>query len=494
MMIMTAELLINNQWHQGRGATFASNNPANNEIVWQGAAADDSQVDLSVTCARDAFPLWANKSFSERVTVIMKFVSLLKESAKDMAETISIETGKPLWETHTEVAGMLTKAKISIDAYHERTGTKKLDISPNVSAHLRHKPHGVVAVFGPFNFPGHLPNGHIIPALLAGNTIVFKPSELTPLVAKKTLELWLSAGLPPGVLNLVQGKKNTGIVLAQHEGVDGIFFTGSSCTGHILHKQHASCSDKILALEMGGNNPLIIGEISNLKAAVYETIQSAFITAGQRCTCARRMYVPQNTTGDAFLTALIQSVSKIKVGAWNDDPQPFMGSLISQQAAEAILEAQESLIMSGANSLVKVEQIIPDTAFINPGLIDVSYLSHNPDKEYFGPLLQIVRYKSFEKAVEMANRTRYGLSAGLFSDDKSQFDYFYRHIRAGIVNWNRQLTGASGSMPFGGVGSSGNHRPGAYYAADYCAYPVASIETQKLMLPDITAPGINLVD
>ncbi|WP_370278055.1 succinylglutamate-semialdehyde dehydrogenase [Pontibacterium sp.] len=488
---MTASIYINGAWLEGNGPAFDSLNPTTGESIWHAGAADAAQVKDAVTAARDASIAWADLGLEARIAIIRRYGELLGEHKEQIAVTIAEETGKPLWETRTEAGAMVGKIEISIKAYNERTGERSSDMA-GARAVLRHKPHGVVAVFGPYNFPGHLPNGHIVPALLAGNTVVLKPSELTPKVAEKMVELWHEAGLPAGVLNLVQGEKETGIALASHPDLDGLLFTGSSRTGHLLHEQFAGHPGKILALEMGGNNPLIIGQISDIKAAVHETIQSAYITSGQRCTCARRLFVPTGAAGDEFVAQLQKAVSQIRVGGQFDEEAPFMGSLISEAAADGMVAAQARLIELGATPLLALEKLKPGTGLLSPGLIDVTAIDALPDEEYFGPLLQVIRYAEFEDAITEANNTQYGLSAGLFSDDEAQFDLFYRRIRAGIVNWNKQITGASSAAPFGGVGASGNHRASAYYAADYCAYPVAGIETDSLDLPETLSPGLNL--
>lgn len=488
---MTASIYINGAWLQGNGPAFDSLNPTTGESIWHANAADVGQVSDAVTAARAASIAWADLGLEARIAILRRYGELLGENKEQIAVTIAEETGKPLWETRTEAGAMVGKIEISIKAYNERTGERSSDMA-GARAVLRHKPHGVVAVFGPYNFPGHLPNGHIVPALLAGNTVILKPSELTPKVAEKMVELWHEAGLPAGVLNLVQGEKETGIALASHPDLDGLFFTGSSRTGHLLHEQFAGHPGKILALEMGGNNPLIIGQISDIKAAVHETIQSAYITSGQRCTCARRLFVPTGAAGDQFVAQLQKAVSQIRVGGQFDEEAPFMGSLISEAAADGMVAAQTRLIELGATPLRALEKLKPGTGLLSPGLIDVTAIDALPDEEYFGPLLQVIRYAEFEDAITEANNTQYGLSAGLFSDDEAQFDLFYRRIRAGIVNWNKQITGASSAAPFGGVGASGNHRASAYYAADYCAYPVAGIETDSLNLPETLSPGLNL--
>jgi succinylglutamic semialdehyde dehydrogenase len=386
---------------------------------------------------------------------------------------------------------MIGKIALSAKAHDKRTGTETNDL-PAGRAVLRHKPHGVVAVFGPYNFPGHLPNGHIVPALLAGNTVVFKPSELTPKVAELMLKCWDKAGLPQGVINLVQGEVETGKALASHPQIDGLFFTGSSRTGHILHEQYAGLPGKILALEMGGNNPLIVKGVTDTKAAVHDIIQSAYISSGQRCTCARRLYVEEGAQGDALIAALVKAVKQIKVGPWNAQPQPFMGAMISETAALGMVGAQATLQSLGGVSLVELVQVEAGTGLVTPGLIDVTQITELPDEEYFGPLLQLVRYRDFDQAIHLANATRYGLSAGLLADSREDYDYFLARIRAGIVNWNKQITGASGAAPFGGVGASGNHRASAFYAADYCAYPVASMEADAVSLPATLSPGLSI--
>ncbi|WP_205929345.1 MULTISPECIES: succinylglutamate-semialdehyde dehydrogenase [Pseudomonas] len=488
---MMSTLYIAGAWQAGQGETITSLNPVTQQVLWAGQGATAGQVDLAVQAARQAFPGWARRSLQERIDVLEAFAARLKHHADDLARCIGEETGKPLWESATEVTTMVNKVAISVQSYRERTGEKSGPLG-DATAVLRHKPHGVVAVFGPYNFPGHLPNGHIVPALLAGNTVLFKPSELTPKVAELTVKCWIEAGLPAGVLNLLQGDRETGIALAANPGIDGLFFTGSSRTGNALHQQFAGRPDKILALEMGGNNPLVVDEVQDVDAAVYTVIQSAFISAGQRCTCARRLLVPQGEWGDAFLARLVAVSETIEVGSFDQQPAPFMGSVISLDAALGLLDAQRILLAKGAVSLLEMRQPLAQSALLTPGIIDVTAVSERSDEELFGPLLQVIRYADFDAAIAEANDTHYGLAAGLLSDSEARYQQFWLESRAGIVNWNKQLTGAASSAPFGGVGASGNHRASAYYAADYCAYPVASLETGSLTLPTTLTPGIRL--
>jgi succinylglutamic semialdehyde dehydrogenase len=464
---------------------FSSIDPATGETVWTGSAAGGAEVDAALSRARAAFARWGRAPLSEREGVLRAFARALERNGDSLALAISREVGKPAWEARTEVRSMVAKVGFSLEARERRCG----DFS-NGPAVTRFRPHGVVAVFGPFNFPGHLPNGHIAPALLAGNAVVFKPSERAPLVAERTAEIWREAGLPEGVLGLAQGGSETGAALARHPGIDGLFFTGSPRTGLWLAELFARTPERILALEMGGNNPLVAWNLGDLRAAALLAAQSAFVTAGQRCTCARRLVVKDGPEGEALLAELARVTAGIRVGAFTDRPEPFMGPVISPDAARGVLARQEALIAGGARPVVAVRPLKAGTGLLTPGLIDVTRCGTREDEEIFGPLLQVIRAADFDAAIAEANRTRYGLAAGLLSDDPGLYERFRAEVRAGVVNWNQPLTGASGAAPFGGVGGSGNHRPGGFFAADYCAFPVASIEATELRAPAELPPGL----
>ena len=484
-------LYINGAWSPAHGAVWNKLDPVTQQPIWQGAEATADEVAQACQSARAAFVAWARRPLAERLEIIQRFATLLEQNKQQLATVISRETSKPLWETLTEVQSMVAKVAISVRAYHERTGESLTEMADG-AASLRHRPHGVLAVFGPYNFPGHLPNGHIVPALIAGNTVVFKPSELTPWTAEETVKLWQAAGLPDGVLNLVQGGRSTGEALAQSSEIDGLLFTGSANTGYHLHQQLAGAPEKILALEMGGNNALIIDEITDIDAVVNLTIQSAFVSAGQRCTCARRLIIKNGTEGDAFIQRLLEVTRDLVVGQWDAEPQPFMGGVISLNAAQQILQAQQRLIDLGATPLLSVTQPDANSSLLSAGILEVTGVSHVPDEEYFGPLSCIYRYDDFDEALKIANATRFGLSVGLVSPDRDLFERLLIEARAGIVNWNKPLTGASSAAPFGGVGASGNHRASAFYAADYCAWPMASLESDQVNLPEKLSPGIVL--
>ncbi|MCL5123180.1 MAG: succinylglutamate-semialdehyde dehydrogenase [Deltaproteobacteria bacterium] len=482
---------INNVWSAGIGTDMTSNNPASGQTVWQGKAATDSEVDLAVRTAAKAFECWVDSDYKDRMRYLDIFGQRVVTNGERLAELICEETGKPKWEASAEVNSVAAKIAITLEAYQKRLKIIKHTES-GFSSITSYRPLGVVAVLGPFNMPAHLPNGHIVPALLAGNTVVFKPSSQTPSVAQFLVELWEASGIPGGVINLLQGGSRTGQVLVQHPVVKGVFFTGSESTGKTIHRMLGGCPEKMLALEMGGNNPLIVHKVSNNQAAVYLTVVSAYITSGQRCSCARRLIVPTGSEGDTFLNCLVETVSKIRVGDYKQFPEPFMGPLISTGAAQDLLESQEKLLSQGARSLVEVKILNQNRAMLSPGIIDVTSVKKREDKEIFGPLLQLIRVSDFDSAIAEANNTRFGLTAGLFSDDHDCYSAFFHKIRTGVVNRNRQTTGASSRLPFGGTGASGNHRPGGYFTIDYCAYPVASMESESVTIPQTILPGIQI--
>jgi len=470
---MTASLFIDGVWRAGAGAPLVSADPATGAVVWEGASADFGDVAAAVAAARRAFQPWADLPLEDRVAALRRYRSALEARADAMAQDFSRETGKPLWETRTEIASMMGKVEVSITAQAERAGERAAATAFG-QAVLRHRPHGVMAVLGPFNFPGHLPNGHIVPALLAGDTVVFKPSEETPLAAQWTIQAFEAAGFPPGVVNLVQGGRETGAALLNQQ-IDGLLFTGSAEAGALFRRKFLDRPEVILALELGGDNPLIVWGDVEAEAAAAVIVQSAFITTGQRCSCARRLILPQGATGDRIVEATAALARRLRIGAWDGPEEPFMGPLINARAAAGAQARTQALITRGGREILPFEV---NDAFVTPAMIELGAIEV-PDQEIFAPVLKVARVTDFDAAIVSANWTRFGLSAGLIAEDETLWRRFVQRSRAGVVNWNRPTTGAASNMPFGGLGDSGNHRPSAYYAADYCAYPMASFEAQR---------------
>lgn len=450
-----------------------STNPITGETVWYGEAASAETVNAAVGKARDAFHSFSLTPLSERVAMMERWGEAITARKEEIARAISDEIGKPMWEARTEAGAMAAKVGHSVRAQAERAGDSRSD-----AMSLHHRPHGVMAVFGPFNFPGHLPNGHIVPSLLAGNTVVFKPSELAPSIGDIFADIGKAAGLPDGVLNIVQGARDTGAALLDAD-IDGLLFTGSAATGTYFHKHFAGRPNVILALEMGGNNPLIIHDAADIEAAADIATVSAFVSAGQRCSCARRLILPTGSFGDAVLERIQARIATMRIGAPDEDV--FIGSVVSEDAAKAAIDFEAALAETGGRPLVALDR---DGAYLRPGLMDVTQ-ANAPDEEIFAPFLQVYRVDGIDQQIKRANETRFGLAAGLVSDDPELWNHVRPRLRAGIVNWNKPTTGAASSMPFGGPGLSGNFRPGAYYAADYCAWPQASQITDTPISPTL---------
>jgi succinylglutamic semialdehyde dehydrogenase len=467
-------------------ATLTSIEPATGATLWTGEAGD---VDAEVAAARAAWAPWAAKPFAFRVETLRRFANTVRGSLEPFADLIARETGKPLWEARTEVESVVNKVDISVAAYADRTAQRRLEGAMGARVAVRHKPHGVLAVLGPYNFPAHLPNGHIVPALLAGNALVFKPSEKTPAVGEYLTRLYHEAGVPEGVVRCVQGGPETGKALAAHPGIDGLLFTGSARAGLALHRQFAETPHKMLALEMGGNNPLVVWQARDVHAAAAIAVQSAYMSAGQRCTAARRLIV-EDGEHQELIETIAKLVDRLIVDHPHASPAPFMGPVIDNSAADQLQDAFLDLTGKGGRAIRRLDRKAGDLPFLTPALVDVTDVARRPDEELFGPVLQVIRVADFDAAIAEANATRYGLAASLVGGSPELYDRFWANVRAGVVNWNKPTNGAPSNAPFGGIGLSGNHRPSAYYAADYCAYPVTSSEAEA---PRATI-GVGLAD
>ncbi len=468
------------------GEELVSEEPATGAIMWRGKASD---VEAEVLTARQGWAEWASKPLAVRTEALNRFANAVRQKFDAFADCIARETGKPLWEARNEVESVINKVEISVRAFNERTSQRLIQGAMNVRTALRHKPHGVMAVLGPYNFPAHLPNGHIVPALLAGNAVVFKPSEKTPATGEMLVSLYHAAGIPTSVVRLVQGGPEEGKSLCAHDGVDGILFTGSARTGIAINRAFADDPGKLLALEMGGNNPIIVWDAPDPSTAAVLVVQSAFLSAGQRCSNARRLIV-KDGQHDILIKEIGKLMDRLIVGEPHASPAPFMGPVIDNATADALEESFLSLMMRGGQPIKQMQRIVPGRPFLSPAMIDMTASKERPDVELFGPILQVVRVPDFETALVEANATRYGLTASLIGGSPQLYDQFWSNIRAGVVNWNKPTNGAPSGAPFGGVGISGNHRPSAYYAADYCAYPVVSTEEDNAR----ASIGIGLAD
>ena len=457
-------------------ATLISTDPATGEQLWSGDIGDAA---VEVAAARAAWPEWAAHSVSYRMETLRRFANVVRARETDFADLIARETGKPFWEAKTEVGSVIAKVEISIAAYGERTPMRRLEAAMGSKVTMRHKPHGVLAVLGPYNFPAHLPNGHIVPALIAGNAVVFKPSEKTPASGAFLVDCFREAGVPEGVIRLLVGGPAEGKALAADPGIDGLLFTGSAGAGASLARQFAETPHKILALELGGNNPIVAWNVADLPAAATMIVQSAFLSAGQRCTAARRLIV-EDGQHEPLVAEIVKLIDRIIVDHPHAEPQPFMGPVIDLVTADILQDRFIGLMMKGGTPIRRLDRPFEERPYLTPALIDMTDAKDRLDEELFGPVLQLIRVKDFDAAIDEANNTRFGLAASLISKDPALYDRFWANVRAGVINWNKPTNGAPSNAPFGGVGASGNHRPSAFYAADYCAYPVTSVESDVM--------------
>jgi succinylglutamic semialdehyde dehydrogenase len=483
-------LLIDGKWISGQGKEVASCNPADGATIFKTHSANSSQIAEAIGAACRAAASWAQIPAGDRIARVRAWGHAVDARQEELAQRITREIGKPYWEAKTEVASCIAKVTISIEAATERLPERTRATSwGNESLH--YAPLGAMFVIGPYNFPAHLPGGHIIPALLAGNTIVFKPSDKAPSVGQWLAELWHEF-LPPGVFNLIQGDASVAQKAIDDVRLAGVLFTGSHRTGQHITRQLADRPEMMVALEMGGNNPLVIVNPHDLPAAVTITAISAYLSSGQRCTCARRLIVVDTPTGRAFVARLCQSIARIRCGLPYDQPPPFLGPLVSTQAAAQVLQQYQQRLDQGAVPLVGMQANDRCPALLTPGLIDLTNLQgESLDEEIFGPLLQLTWVRDLDSAIAQANATRYGLAAGMIGGTAEQFERFRRSVRAGVFSWNRPMTGASGRLPFGGIGRSGNYRPSGYFATDYCAYPIAVQQSSSLTVPTDLPPGLD---
>lgn len=456
-------------------AEIISCEPATGSELWRGPVSD---INDAVKRSRRAWPAWAAQPLSTRMELVRRFANEVRKDADKLADTIARETGKPIWEANSEVEAVINKVEVSIRSFAERTAQRKLDNAMQGTMAVRHKPHGVMAVLGPFNFPAHLPNSHIIPALIAGNSIIFKPSEKTPATGELLAKCFNRAGISAAVMQFVAGGPAEGQELVAHDGVDGVLFTGSANTGISINRKLATRPDKVVALEMGGNNAIVVWETPKIRDAAAIIVQSAFTSAGQRCTAARRLIVKASMY-DQITAEIKQLADRIIFGAPFEDPAPFMGPVIDNDVADGLTESFVYLLSNGGKAIKHLARPDDNLPFLSPAIIDTTAMKDRPDVELFGPILQVIKVNDFDQAIAEVNNTRFGLVSSLIGGTPQEYNRYWANVRAGMVNWNRPTISPSHSAPVGGIGLSGNHRPYGYYAADYCAYPVASNEMEQ---------------
>lgn len=468
-------------------AVLKSVSPANPDD-WVGAfdVADAAAIADAVARAREAFPAWRDAGFDARAEVLRRFADCAAQRADELAALISREVGKARWDARAEAGLLAPKVAVTLAEGMDYVAP----LSPAPGQRGSYRPRGVLAVYGPFNFPAHLPNGHIVPALATGNTVVFKPSELSPAVGDWMAQRWREAGLPEGVLEVVQGGPDTGKALAAHEDVDGILFTGSYATGRALREATLDQPSKLLALELGGNNAVIVCDDADLDLAVAESALSIAVTTGQRCTCAGRLFVDRRIL-ESFTEKLVRVLSSLCVGP-PDEPGVFMGPLVSLAAHEKLERARAFASAAGGKRLA-IEQPDLPPPYTGAGLVRyASARQQHPcqREEIFGPEAALYPVDDLDEAIEATNDSEYGLAASVMTRDRSRYEHCVGRVKTGILNWNKGTVGASGKLPFGGTGKSGNDRPAGVTATLYCTVAQAHLENEAGFDPESLPPGM----
>jgi succinylglutamic semialdehyde dehydrogenase len=452
-------------------------------------------VEKACRAAKEAYMPWAKLSLNERKNYLLKLRDIFVAHEPQMAELIARDTGKALWDATSEAKALAAKIDITLNESIKLIAEERItNALPQVDGVIRYRSRGVMAVIGPFNFPAHLPNGHIIPALIAGNTIVYKPSEQTPAVAQLYTQMIEKAEFPAGVFNLVHGEAETGRKLVAHEYVDGVLFTGSYEVGLKIKQETLSHYWKITALEMGGKNATVVWDDANIDKAIYETLVGAYMSTGQRCSGTSRVIL-HDKIADQFTDRFYQAAKKLTIGHWSKNP--FMGPLINGAAVEKYIRFQEMANRENCESLMRGKSLELDYKghYVTPSIHLVKSFDANSlyqKTEIFGPNVAIYRSSDFEKTIEMVNSTGYGLVMALFSKNKELYETALLKARVGLLNWNRTTNGASSRLPFGGMGKSGNDRPSAHFAIQYCTVPVASLEDPTDLDKSKLLPGVQL--
>lgn len=474
--------------------SWTINSPADQSDEVISIEASYQDVDMAVEAAAKAFTSWSELPMGERISHLQRLATVFDAHKEEMATIISRETGKPLWETRTEASALSAKIKITIEESLDLVKDVRVpNALPSVEGVIRYKPKGVAVVLGPFNFPAHLPNGHFIPALVMGNTIVFKPSDKTPAVGQFMAELFRRAELPPGVFNMIQGKAEVGSRLVKHSDVNVILFTGSYDVGLRIKRDTLDHYWKSLALEMGGKNAAIIWEDADLEKTVYENVVGSFLSAGQRCSCTSRMYVHEKIY-DEYVDKFKKLTKGLKVGHWAKDH--FMGSLIDGDAYQRFFRFQEIAEREGAKAILAGEKVESEYEgfYVSPAIYEVSSVDASSvyqKTEIFGPNVAVYKVKDLDQTLNLVNQSSYGLSSAIFTKDKKNYERAVSKLDVGLLNWNRTTNGSSSRLPFGGTKKSGNGQPSAAFAVYYCSTPLASLEDATAFDKTKIMPGID---
>ena len=455
-------------------------------------------IDESVMAARKAFMPWRRKKISERAEFLRKFKVAIQKRADEFTEIIAREVGRPAWEAKEELLAL--EVKIDVTLEEGMRLVEKLEIPQVIEGVLgasRRKPIGVTAVIGPYDFPAAQPCGHIVPALLAGNTVIFKPSEKAPLIGQLIADCFNEAELPPGVFNLLQGEKETGRRLCAHEGIDAILFTGSYEVGTRIKQDTLQQHWKLVLLQMGGKNPAIIWEDADLELALKDALVGGFISAGQRCTSMSRIII-HHSHAEAFVERLHERAKAFVIGHPLDNP--FMGPLIDAGSVDRYMKFQGIAVREGCEPVMRGKTlelgkqgnyVAPSICLVKATSLEATKKSVYQQTEIFGPNIAIIPVRTLEEAIAQANATQYGLAAAVYTKSRTIYEKCWEELQAGLINWNRPTITASARLPYGGLKKSGNHFATAVFSTLNSTYPVASLEDAERSVSSESFPGLN---
>jgi succinylglutamic semialdehyde dehydrogenase len=441
-------------------------------------------VARAVDAARRAWPAWRDASPETRAAALRRLGDALRADGERLARAIASEVGKPLWEAKTEVTAMVAKIDITLTQGLELVAPRAFELGNGQVGRWRASARGVLAVLGPFNFPGHLVHGHVVPALATGNCVVVKPSDKTAATGQVYAELLERAGFPPGVANVIQGDASVGAALAAHPRVDGVLFTGSYAVGRRILAATLDQPWKLVALEMGGKNGVLVCADAELDAAAQAIAFGACATSGQRCSATSRVFA-ERAVADALAERLTRLFEGIAIGH-SSDPNAFMGPVISAAARERHAQALRWAAEDGAETLVAggpCEGPRPGF-YVRPSLQRLTRFapaSRYQGEEHFVPDAFLLAVDSLDEGLAALDASEYGLVASVFTRRREVYERAARELRVGCLNWNAPTVGASSKLPFGGVRKSGNDRPAAAASTLYTTYPQANLE--------IEAPG-----
>ncbi len=439
-------------------------------------------VERAVAAARQVWPVWRDTDPNARAAALQRFREALSTESERLAAVIAREVGKPLWEARTEVAAMIAKIDITLTQGLELVADRTYELGAGQVGRWRANARGAFGVLGPFNFPGHLMHGHVVPALATGNCVVVKPSDKTPATAQLYAELVQRAGFPPGVANVIQGDSTVGVRLAAHPGLDGVLFTGSYAAGRRILEATLDQPWKLLALEMGGKNGVLVCADAKLDLAAAAIAFGACVTSGQRCSATSRVFV-ERSVADSLCERLVKLFRGIAIGH-SSDPNAFMGPVINRAARERHASLSSWAKADGAETLVAggpADGPFPGH-YVRPSLHwlrATSRQSGYQSEEHFVPDAFVVPVDSVDQGLAELDATSFGLVASVFTRSRATYERAARVVRVGCLNWNAPTVGASSKLPFGGLKRSGNDRAAGAASTLYTTWPQANLEVEK---------------